>query len=69
MKVHKPTKITRYGSAEWGVADERVYENINDHCNNFEFFNNSVPNSAWFISVAMGQISHHNALPTNHKTT
>lgn len=41
-----------FGNGE--MLNERVYENINDHCNNFEFFNNSVPNSAWFISIAMG---------------
>lgn len=54
MKIHKPIKIMNHGSVEWGVVDERVYENINDRCNNFEYIDNSVPNSTWVIPVTMG---------------
>ena len=54
MRIHKPTKTTNHGSVEWGDVDEKVYENINDRCNNFEYIDNSVPNSTWVIPVTMG---------------
>lgn len=54
MKKHKHTKIMSHGSQEWGVADERVNENINDRCNNFEYIDHSISNSTWVIPVTMG---------------